>query len=72
MANQTKANTNFNDKLVTFLKSVKQEWAKITWPSKTDVIKETILVIVITAFFTIGVLALDVILEALFKFLHLK
>jgi preprotein translocase SecE subunit len=72
MANQTKANTNFNDKLVTFFKSVKQEWAKISWPSKADVIRETILVIVITAVFTIGVLALDVILDALFKFLHLK
>ena len=72
MANQTKASIDFKDTVKSYLKSVKQEWAKITWPSKADVIRETILVIVITAVFTIGVLALDVILEALFKFLHLK
>ena len=58
--------------LITYFKSVKLEWGKITWPGKQQVIVETIYVIVITAVFTIGVLALDTIFDFIFKALHLK
>ena len=55
-----------------YFKSVKLEWGKITWPAKQQVIVETIYVIIITAVFTIGVLALDTIFDVIFKALHLK
>ncbi len=76
MANQTKEKTtqgqnDFKQAAVAYFKSVKLEWGKITWPGKQQVIVETIYVIVITAIFTIGVLAVDTIFNALFKGLGL-
>ena len=67
MANQTKDKIDLKQALTTYFKSVKLEWGKITWPGKQDVIRETVLVIVITAVFTVGVLAVDKIFEMLFK-----
>ena len=72
MANQTKDNTNFKEAMIAYFKSVKLEWGKITWPGKQQVIVETIYVVIITAVFTIGVLALDTIFDVIFKGLHLK
>ena len=72
MANQTKDNIDMKEALMAYFKSVKLEWGKITWPGKQQVIVETIYVIVITAVFTIGVLALDTIFDFIFKALHLK
>ena len=71
MANQTKENIDFKEAMVAYFKSVKLEWGKITWPGKQDIIRETILVIIITAVFTVGVLAVDTIFIALFKGLGL-
>ena len=67
MANKTKDKIDLKQALTTYFKSVKLEWGKITWPGKQDVIRETVLVIVITAVFTVGVLAVDKIFEMLFK-----
>ena len=75
MANQTKNKTaqteNFKEAAIAYFKSVKLEWGKITWPGKQQVVVETIYVVVITAMFTIGVLAVDTIFSALFKGLGL-
>ena len=71
MANQNEKN-DFKEALMAYFKSVKLEWGKITWPGKQQVIVETIYVIVITAVFTIGVLALDTIIDAIFKVFNLK
>lgn len=71
MANQTKENINFKEALMAYFKSVKLEWGKITWPGKQQVIVETVYVIIITAVFTIGVLAVDTIFELIFKGLGL-
>ncbi len=71
MANQTKTKVDFKEALTTYFKSVKLEWGKIAWPDKKQVIAETMYVIVITAIFTIGVLAVDKIFEILFKSLGL-
>ncbi len=77
MANQTKdksakGQADIKEAMIAYFKSVKLEWGKITWPGKQQVIVETIYVIIITAAFTIGVLALDTIFDVLFKALHLK
>ncbi len=71
MANQTKDNIDMKEALTAYFKSVKLEWGKITWPGKQQVIVETVYVIVITAVFTIGVLAVDTIFNAIFKGLGL-
>ncbi len=71
MANQTKNDVDIKEAMIAYFKSVKLEWGKITWPGKQDVIRETILVIIITAVFTVGVLAVDTIFNALFKGLGL-
>ena len=71
MANQTKDNVDMKEALIAYFKSVKLEWGKITWPGKQQVIVETVYVIVITAVFTIGVLAVDTIFNAIFKGLGL-
>ena len=65
-------NQDFKEALMAYFKSVKLEWGKITWPGKQQVIVETVYVIVITAIFTISVLALDTIIEVIFKALGLK
>ena len=72
MANQTKQNQDFKEAVMAYFKSVKLEWGKITWPGKQQVIVETIYVIIITAIFTISVLALDTIIDVIFKALGLK
>lgn len=72
MANQTTEKFDLKQSLTAYFKSVKLEWGKITWPGKQQVIVETIYVVVITAVFTIFVLALDKIFEFIFTALHLK
>ncbi len=70
MANQTKE-TNFSQSFVSYLKSVKLEWGKITWPPKQQVIVETIYVIGIVFVFTIVILFFDFVYSGAFKLLHL-
>ena len=75
MANQTKNKTaqaeNFKEAAIAYFKSVKLEWGKITWPGKQQVIVETVYVVIITAVFTIGVLAVDTIFNTVCKGLGL-
>ena len=53
MADTAQNGNSFFDSVKTYLKGVKSEWGKITWPSKQQVIGETIQVIVITTIFTV-------------------
>ena len=71
IAKKAKDEINFKEAALAYFKSVKLEWGKITWPAKNDVFRETIFVVIITAFFTIAVLAMDTIFAALFKALGL-
>lgn len=71
MANQTKEKANFKDSFIAYLKSVKLEWGKITWPPKQQVIVETIYVIVIVFIFTVAILFMDFIFSGILKLLHL-
>ena len=47
-----------------YLKSVKLEWAKITWPERRQVIAETVAVIAIVFLFTVAVYLIDIIFKA--------
>ena len=72
MANQVKDKTNMKDSIIAYLKSVKLEWGKITWPPKQQVFVETIYVIVIVFIFTIAILFMDFIFSGILKLLHLS
>lgn len=45
--------------IMTYLKGVRAEWGKITWPERAQVFGETLFVIVIVTVFTIAVYAMD-------------
>ena len=47
-----------------YLKSVKLEWAKITWPERKQVVAETLAVVVIVFLFTVAVYLIDIIFKA--------
>ncbi|MFC1694424.1 preprotein translocase subunit SecE [Candidatus Latescibacterota bacterium] len=51
------------EKLKIFLKEVKSEMSKVTWPSWTDLKGSTILVIIVSVFFAVYVGFVDVILS---------
>lgn len=51
-------NTAVNS-IMTYLKGVRAEWGKITWPERAQVFGETLFVIVIVTVFTIAVYAMD-------------
>ncbi|MBQ2645611.1 preprotein translocase subunit SecE [bacterium] len=59
----------FFENLKVYLKGVKSEWGKITWPSKQQVVTETIYVIIVTTIFTVMILALDLIFKWMLGFL---
>ena len=48
-----------------YLKSVRLEWSKITWPEKKQVISETIAVVAIVFLFTVAVYLIDIIFKTI-------
>ena len=55
--------------IIAYLKSVKLEWAKITWPERRQVIIETIAVVVIVFLFTVAVYLIDIIFKSILGFI---
>lgn len=47
----------------TYLKGVRAEWGKITWPEKSQIFGETLFVVVIVFVFTVSVYFMDVIFK---------
>ena len=76
IATQTKTknqvNKNMKEDFIAYLKSVKLEWGKISWPQKQQVFVETLYVIVVTFVFTIAILLMDSIFSGILKLLHLS
>ena len=58
--------------VTTYLKSVKLEWAKITWPERKQIIAETAAVIAIVFSFTVMVYLIDIIFKAVLGLIPLK
>ena len=50
--------------ITTYLKGVKTEWGKITWPERQQVIVETFFVVAIVFVFTVFIFFIDKIFEA--------
>ena len=53
------------EQIKTYLKGVKAEWGKITWPERKQVIGQTVIVLLVVAVFTTYVFALDIIFKAI-------
>lgn len=53
--------------MATYLKGVRSEWDKITWPERKQVVIQVIVVFGVVAFFTSLVYLYDVIFNLLFK-----
>ncbi len=54
-------------KLIQFLKDVKAELRKVTWPSRKEVVSTTIVVILATIFFGFFLYAMDLIFSWVVK-----
>jgi preprotein translocase subunit SecE len=63
------AEPTFKENAANYLKGVKTEWGKITWPDKKQVVGETIAVLVVVLIFVTLVFFYDQIFGFLLKFL---
>ena len=54
------------DEIRTYLRGVKQEWGKVTWPEPPVIFSETLFVLVIIISFTVAILVIDLIYKTLF------
>ena len=63
---------SFKDSVTEYFKGVRSEWNKISWPEKQQVVQETIVVIAVTAFVTILIFLIDVILKYLFSLISVS
>ncbi len=61
----TQQNTDFKTTVTTYFKGVKAEWGKVSWPTRNQVIAETVIVLLVVAFFTIVVYFMDINFKAL-------
>ena len=56
---QDNSQQNFTGKLQTYFKGVKNEWSKVSWPTKQQVKADTFVVLLVVAFFTVVIFAMD-------------
>lgn len=65
---QKSANTQkFN--LIQFLGEVRQEFARISWPTRPQVVRESLIVLLVVVIITLLVFLFDVLFNILFNFL---
>jgi len=60
---------NALEAIKTYLKGVRAEWGKITWPEKGQVVGETMAVVVIVFVFTVFVYLMDIFFKWLLGFI---
>ena len=56
---------NFMKKMLEFIKSVRAEWFKIVWPSRDEVTRATIMILVFSALATLFLFLIDSALNAI-------
>jgi len=56
---QSEKKDSFFEGVISYLKGVKSEWGKITWPERKQVFAETLVVIGVVFFFTTLVFIID-------------
>ncbi|MFA6988950.1 MAG: preprotein translocase subunit SecE [Candidatus Gastranaerophilaceae bacterium] len=69
---QIEKKDSFKEGIVNYLKGVKTEWHKVTWPERGQVIAETIVVIGVVLFFTTLVYLIDILFKGLFSIISNK
>jgi len=57
------------DKIAKFLSDVKAEMAKVSWPTRPELINSTMIVAVVSVLFTIFIFSADYILSWIMRFL---
>ncbi len=55
--------------ITTYLKGVRSEWGKVSWPERRQVFAETLFVVVIVFVFTVAVYLMDVIFKWVLGFI---
>lgn len=67
----TKADANSPEKkpfnMVEYFKGVKQEWHKVTWPGRGEVLRETAVVLFVVALFSTFVFVVDKLFQAIIQ-----
>ncbi len=66
IGNENQSQPKFIEAITTYFKGVRSEWGKITWPQRSQVVSETIFVVVIVFIFTVAVYLMDIIYKGLF------
>ncbi|MBE7706915.1 MAG: preprotein translocase subunit SecE [Cyanobacteria bacterium SIG30] len=61
---------NSEKPIITYLKGIKAEWSKITWPQKTQIRFETFIVLIVVLVFTVAVYLLDIIFKGILGLIH--
>ena len=64
MSNENLKN-DFKKEMTAYFKGVKSEWGKVSWPTKKQVMVETVIVLIVVTFFTLVVYFMDIIFKAL-------
>ena len=62
-----KTEKSFKDSLTEYLKGVRSEWNKISWPERQQIVSETLVVIAVTTFATLLIFFIDVTFRWLFS-----
>lgn len=57
--------------LVNYLVETKLELKKVTWPDKNTLVKSTILILFVVAFYTVYISLLDIVFGSMFRFLKI-
>ena len=57
-------------KMVNFVRDVRSEMAKVSWPSKDQLKGQTLVVIVVSLFFAVFIFAIDHVLSRLLTFIY--
>ena len=61
---------NTKNAIITYLRGVRTEWGKITWPEKHQVVVETFFVVAIVFVFTVFIYVVDLLFNALLSHIH--
>ena len=65
MANDNAQKKDTKQEVITYLKGVKTEWGKVSWPTRKQVLVETVIVLIVVTFFTVVVYLMDIIFKGL-------
>ncbi|RMH63430.1 MAG: preprotein translocase subunit SecE [Calditrichaeota bacterium] len=58
------------DKIQQFLENVQKEMAKVTWPSREELMNSSIIVVVVSVIFTLYIFFADFIISKVVEFLY--